>query len=243
MSNILLYSVGTYAKNIRFILPFSLAFVVAFLIPIFAAFPTYNDVGAIFLRTSSIFLNLDLLNTAIIVLAVFFSLLFLSFAIVAINVICKHSRTHTRISHDVLEGLEKYTGKVFAVLTLETLILLAVNVMFYGTGYSAPATAVAGLVLAPLFFYAPSSIVIDESRSVNAMRASTRFVVRRPSYFVLWLVVAFALLSVFDYLFIALGGTAASRYAMLVFSSLFLLPFLVVLQSELYINRFKLLKR
>jgi hypothetical protein len=34
-----------------------------------------------------------------------------------------------------------------------------------------------------------------------------------------------------------------SRYAMLIFSSLFILPFLVLLQSEFYMSRFKLLKR
>jgi hypothetical protein len=242
MPNILLYAANTYTKNIKLILLFSLAFVLAFLIPIFAAFPTYNDLGAIMLRTSSIFLNLNLLNTAVIVIAVFFSLLFLSFAIVAINVICKHSRTHTKIGHYVLEGFEAYTSKVFIVLLFETLILLVVGVAFYSTGYSAVATAIASLVIAPAFFYAPASIVVDDTRVVHSMRASVRFFARKLGYFVLWVVVAVLLLSVFDCLFILTGGTLVSRYAMLVFSSLFILPFLVVLQTECYINRFKLLK-
>jgi hypothetical protein len=243
MSNILLYSIGTYAKNIKLILLFSLAFVLAFLIPIFAAFPTYNDLGAILLRTSSVFLNLNLLNTAVIVIAVFFSLLFLSFAIVAINVICKHSRTHTRIRREVIEGLEAYTSKVFVVLLLETLMLLLVSTLLYGTGYSAIAAAVVGLVVAPVFFYAPSSIVIDDNRVVHAMRSSARFFFGKFGYFVLWVAVAAVLLTGFDFLFISAGGTLISRYAMLVFSSIFILPFLVVLQSESYINRFKMLKR
>jgi len=241
MSNILLYATGTYTKNIKLILLFSLAFVLAFLIPMFAAFPTYNDLGAILLRTSSVFLNLNLLNTAVIVIAVFFSLLFLSFAIVAINVICKHSRTHTRIRHEVFEGLETYTSKVFVVLILETLILLLANTLSYGTGYSAIVTAVVGV--APVFFYAPSSVVIDDSRVLRAMRSSTKFFFGKFGYFALWIVVAVVLLSAFDFIFISISGTLVSRYAMLVFSSLFILPFLVVLQSESYINRFKLLKR
>ncbi len=243
MSNILLYSAGTYTKNIKLILLFSLAFVLAFVIPIFAAFPTYNDMGGILLRTSSVFLNLNLLNTIVIVLAVFFSLLFLSFAIVAINVICKHSRTHTRIKQEVLEGLETYTSKVFMVLILETLILLLMSILLYGTGYSAIVTAVVGLVISPLFFYAPASIVIDDNRVINAMRASTKFFARKSGYFALWVVVAVVLLSGFDFLFISIGGTLVSRYVMLVFSSLFIMPFLVVLQSESYMNRFKMLKR
>ncbi len=243
MSNILLYSVGTYMKNIKLILLFSLAFVLAFLIPIFAAFPTYNDMGAILLRTSSVFLNMTVLSTAVIVVAVFFSLLFLSFAIVAINVMCKHSRTHTRIRREVMEGLETYTSKVFMLLMLETLILLLVSVLFYGTSYSASAAAVAGLALTPLFFYAPSSVVIDDSRVLHSLRSSFRFFMRRPDYFAIWAVVAVVLLSAFDFIFILVGGTLVSRYAMLIFSSLFILPFLVVLQGEFYINRFKMLKR
>ena len=243
MSNILLYSAGTYTKNIKLILLFSLAFVLAFIIPMFAAFPTYNDLGGILLRTSSVFLNLNLLNTGVIVVSVFFSLLFLSFAIVAINVICKHSRTHTKIKQEVLEGLETYTGKVFVVLLFETLILLLASILLYGTGYSAIVMAVVGLVITPAFFYAPSSIVIDDNRALNAMRSSTRFFAGKFGYFVLWILVAVALLSGFDFLFIAVGGTLISRYVMLVFSSLFILPFLVVLQSESYMNRFKMLKR
>jgi hypothetical protein len=243
MTNILEYASGTYLRNIKLILLFSLAFVLAFLIPVFAAFPTYNDLGSIMLRTSSIFLNLNLLSTAVIVVAVFFSLLFLSFAMVAINVICKHGRTHTRIGHEVFEGLEAYTSKVFVVLLLETLILVLVGVALYGTGYSGVAMAVAGLVLAPAFFYAPSSIVIDDSRVKHAMRSSIRFFTRKFGYFALWVVVAIALLSVSDALFILVGGTLASRYLMLVFSSLFILPFLVVLQTESYMNRFRMLKR
>ena len=243
MPNILAYSAGTYRKNIKLIMLFSLAFVLAFLIPIFAAFPTYNDMGAILLRTSSVFINLNLLNTAVIVIAVFFSLLFLSFAMVAINVICKHGRTRTKIGHEVLEGLEAHTSKVFVVLLFETLTLFAVDLLFYGTGYSAIAMSVSALVVSPIFFYAPSSIVIDDNRVPNAMRSSIRFFKGKPGYFVLWLAVAVALLSVFDYLFIFLGGTTVSRYVMLIFSSLFILPFLVVLQTESYMNRFKLLKR
>jgi hypothetical protein len=132
---------------------------------------------------------------------------------------------------------------VFVVLMLWTLILLLADVIFYGTGHSAIVTAVVGLVVAPVFFYAPSSIVIDDSRVLRAMRSSTRFVAGKFGYFVLWIAVAVVLLSAFDFIFILLGGTLLSRYAMLVFSSLFILPFLVVLQSELYMNRFKLLKR
>lgn len=237
------YTLDTYLSNIRLILLFSIAFVIAFLIPVFASFPTYNDAGAIFIRTASLFVNLNMFNTVVIVVAVLFSLLFLSFAVVAINVVVKHSRTHTRIRKEVMDGLERYTAKVFAVLLIATIIVLVVNVASYSKGYSQIMTAVAGLAITPFLFYAPASMVIDDNRIPRAIMSSLRFFVSRFDYFVLWLLIAVALLTLFDFIFIAVGGPLMSRYYMLAFDSIFILPFLVLLQSELYMKRFRLLKR
>ena len=240
---VLNYAIETYRANLKLILLFSISFVIAFLIPAFASFPTYVDAGSIFLRTASVFLNLNIFNTAIIFAAVFFSLLFLSFAMVAINVIVKHSRTHTRITREVLGGIEKYTAKVFAVLLMATVIVVLANVLTYGNSYSALITAIVGLAITPFVFYAPASIVIDERRIGQAIDSSLSFFFKRFDYFLMWLVLAIVLITVFDFIFILIGGTVASRYLMLVFNSLFIIPFLVLLQSELYMSRFKLLKR
>src|SRR5208283_4423440 len=113
MTNVLAYTVDTYFKRLGLLLLFSIAFFIAILIPIFASLPTYSDIGGIFIRSASVFVNLNVLNSAVIVASTLFSLLFLSFAIVAINVIVKHSRTNVRIRHEVIEGLERYTGRVF----------------------------------------------------------------------------------------------------------------------------------
>jgi hypothetical protein len=188
-------------------------------------------------------MNLNIFNTAVIVSSVFFSLLFMSFAVVAINIIVKHSRTHTRIKKEMLEGLEKYTAKVFAVLLLYVLIILLVNVLSYNMRYSSALTACVGLALAPLFFYSPASIVIDDNKILRAMKASAKFFIRRFDYTLLWLVLSILLLTAFDFIFITIGGAMLSRYLMLMFNSLFILPFLVLLQSELYMKRFKLLSR
>ncbi len=243
MTSVLEYAIETYFGRIGLILLFSISFVIALAIPIFASLPTYSDIGAIFVRTGSVFANLNAINTAIIIAATLFSLLFLSFAIVAINVIVKHKRTQVRIRHEVLDGIEKYTGRVFMILLLFTFILSVVNLLTYSTGYSGLATAIAGIVFIPLFFYAPSSIVIDERGMIRAMRASAAYLFKRLDYFLMWLALAIVIISFFDFIFIIVSGTLISRYAMLVFDSLFVLPFLIVLQSQMYMKRFALLKR
>ncbi len=237
------YALDTYISNIRLILVFSIAFVIASLIPLFASLPTYNSVGAIFLRTASVYVNLNPFNTAVILISTFFSLLFLSFAMVAINIVVKHRRTRTRISKEVMEGLEKYTGKVFAVLFIATLILALVNIVSYNTVYSGVLTAIAALIITPFIFYAPASIVIDDNRISRSVKMSLDFFTKNLSYFLFWMVLAFAVLTILDLILINIANPAMAKYLMLGISSLFVLPFLVVLQGEFYMNRFKLLKR
>ncbi|MDE1856619.1 MAG: hypothetical protein KGH98_00880 [Candidatus Micrarchaeota archaeon] len=244
MANVVMHAVNTYLGNIKLLLLFSLSFVIALLIPLFAAFPTYNDVGGTFVRLASLG-SLSLADTAVIVAATLFSLLFFSFAMVMINVVVKHTRTSTKIKSDVIRSLEKYTGKVFLALLLYTIIIVLAAMASYAVvpSLTGVVTSIIALIAFPFFLYAPSSIVIDEKRLVHAMQASANFFAKRLDYTLLWIVVVILLVSVFDLLFIAFGGTAASRYALLVFNGLFILPFIVVLQSQMYMKKFPLLKR
>jgi hypothetical protein len=243
MKNVLQYSSEIYARHLPLILLFSISFIIAFLIPAFASFPTYNDVGGIFLRLASVLTNLTPFTTAVITFSMLLSLLFLSFAIVAINVIVKHSRTQTRIRKEVMDGLEKYTSRVFVVLLLYTIIVVFFDMLAYTLNASEVYAAILSIVFLPFFFYAPASIVVDEKGLKRAMQQSLSFFFKRLDYIALWFVVAIVLLSVFDLIFIAVGGTMLSRYLILVFNSLFILPFLVVLQAQSYMGRFPMLKR
>lgn len=244
MVNVLSYAASFYVKNLKLILLFSLSFIIALSIPIFASFPTFKDLGGIFVRTASIiqFNNLNAVSVSVIAVSVLLSSLFLSFAIVSINVLVKHDRTYTKIKQEVLSGLEKYTGKVFLILLAFTSILLVINIVSssYGLLLGGVMTSIAGLILTPFFFYAPSSIVIDENKTTRAIKASLKFFFKRFEYFLLWIALAIVLITFFDFIFIAIGGQF-SMYIMLIFSSLFVMPFLVVLQSEFYMKKFALL--
>lgn len=244
MVNVLSYASSFYVKNLKLILLFSLSFIIALSIPIFASFPTFKDLGGIFIRTASIiqFNGLNAVSVSVIAVSILLSSLFLSFAIVSINVLVKHDRTHTRIKQEVISGLEKYTSKVFFILLAFTSILLITNIAStsYGLLFGGAMTSIVGLILTPFFFYAPSSIVIDENKTTRAIKASLKFFFKRFEYFILWIVLAVVLITFFDFIFITISGQF-SMYIMLIFSSLFIMPFLVVLQSEFYMKKFALL--
>lgn len=243
MTNVLRYTVNAYLSNLRIIFLFSISFIIAILIPVFAAFPTYNDLGGIFVRTASELLNLNITSFSIIIASVFFSLIFLSFSIVAINIISKHERVHIRIKKEVLDGLERYTSRVFSVLLLFTVILAFLSLALYFAKAPSFVYYVIVLLLTPLFFYAPSSIVIDDFGVVRAMKMSVKFFVKRFDYFLLWIFIAAVSLSFFDELFMLVSKTIVSTYVMLIFNAIFILPFLVLLQSQMYLKRFAMLKR
>ncbi|MFP3278010.1 MAG: hypothetical protein RXO43_00380 [Candidatus Micrarchaeota archaeon] len=242
MPNIIYDAFETYVENLKLVLLFSIPFIIAFTIPLLVPLPTYITMGSTFLRTASAFVNINMFGIAVIVVATFFSLLFLSFAFVAIAYIVKTKRTYGKVTRDMINSIEKHTGKVFIIFILYSAIVILVDIISYPTGYAGLITSIVGFVLFLFIFYAPSAIVIDNKRMIRAIKDSTKLLFREPQYFLIWLFLAIVVLSFFDELFILLFGTFYSRYAMLIFSSLFILPYFVIFQAEAYMKRFPILK-
>ncbi len=247
MGNVVADSFETYASNLKLILLFSIPFIIAFLIPELAPMPTYISAGGIFLRTASIFINLNAVSLAVIVIAVFFSLLFISFAFVAISLIVKARRTYVGISRRILEGIERYTGKVFVLLLAYIALLVFASIIGYYLGHEAAITAIVGFFGFIFIFYAPTAIVVGNKRIGRAIVDSTKLMFSAPQYFLIWLALIIAIISVLDGFFVwLLGGSAtgiiASKYIMLVLNALFIVPYFVIFQAEAYMKKFPLLR-
>ena len=240
MVNVAVESWDTYRENLKFVILFSIPFAIAFLIPLFAPLPTYISAGGIFLRSASIFINLSALDLVVIVIAIFLSLLFISFAYVAISLIVKAKKTHLKVSTRALAGIERYIGRVFLLLLVYTAILLIVDMLSYYVGLEAVATSIAGFVLFVLIFYAPSAIVVDNKRIWRAVVDSVRLVVTAPQYYLLWLLLVLFIVSALDFAVTSVSGSFG-RYVVLVLNSIFILPYFVIFAAEAYMRRFKLL--
>jgi protein-S-isoprenylcysteine O-methyltransferase Ste14 len=242
MASVIEDSYETYSSNLNLVLIFSIPFIIAFVIPLFAPLPTYISLGGIFLRSASIFTNLNFLGLAVIIVAFFFSLLFISFAFVAISLIVKSRRTRLKIGQRAIQGIEKYIGKVFLVFLLYAIILSVANILGYYLGIEALLTGIVGFFGFIPFFYAPSAIVVDEQKIGRALKNSVKLVVKEPQYFILWFILISIILSLISVIFIAIAGTFWSRYIILIISSLFVLPYFVIFQAEAYMKRFPILK-
>ena len=242
MANIIMESLSTYTENMRFVLLFSIPFIIAFLIPMFAPLPTYISAGAIFLRSASISMNMSAVSLAVIVIALFISLLFISFAFVAISLIVKAKKTYKNTPTSVLKGIERYISKVFIVLLVYALLLIIANFIGYYIGAEAVLTALVGFIGFIFIFYVPSAIVVDDKRIGRAFKDNMKMMAKLPQYFLLWLFLIIVVVSVLDYILIHITGTIAAEYLMLLINSVFVLPYFVIFQSEAYMKKFPLLK-
>ncbi len=241
MANIIVESWETFALNVKLVLLFSIPFVIAFLIPLLAPLPSFTSLGAIFLRSASIFTNLNFTTVAVIFAAMFFSLLFISLAFVLINLIVKAKKTRLSISKRVLLDIEKYIGRVFLVLVIYTIALLIANIAGYLIGAQALLTGLVGFFAFIPIFYAPNAIVIDGRGVLHAMSDSIRLVAKKPTYFVIWLLLATVAISVIDFIFVSILGVYAG-YAVLLVVSLLALPYFIIFIAEAYMRRFPILR-
>jgi protein-S-isoprenylcysteine O-methyltransferase Ste14 len=242
MGSVLHDSYETFAEHLNLILVFSIPFIIAFAIPLLAPLPTFVSLGGIFLRTASIFANLGFAGLAVIIVSFFFSLLFISFAFVAISLVVKAKRTHSKVSRRTIQGIEKYIGKVFLLFLLYAILISVAGIVGYYIGAEALLVGIIGFFGFIPFFYAPSAIVVDEQRTWRALVNSVRLVVREPQYFLMWFILITIILSILSVVFIALTGTVWARYIILILSSLFVLPYFVVFQAEAYMKRFAILR-
>lgn len=228
--------------NLKWILFFSIPFLFAFAIPMVSPMPTFVALGGAFLRTGSI-PDMSSIELGLVILASLVSILFISFALVSINIVIKHNRTLTKIPKEVVEGIENYVLVLFWVLVTAELFYFVVYLISYEYGVQEIVGPLVTLIVSMGLFYVPAAIVIDDMRPFRALQASFRHIYRKPMLFLLWLVIALLALVVLDAIFISLKGAIPfTRHILLILNSLVLVPFLIVLQTQIYLTKYTILK-
>ena len=236
---VLKHTVNAYTRNIKLMLFFSVPALLAFLVPILLPLPTYIAVGGTYLRTSSM-PELTQFDIALMALAFLLSLFLISFAIAAINIVVKSQRTLTNIKKEVVAGIEKYVLNIFWLFLTVELLYVIVGLLAYEWGVQNWLNPLATLVGSVLLIYAPAALVIDDMRPFRAVEASIKTVVRAPLLFLLWIAVAVVLLSLSEVVALALLQHKTAQMLVLVLNSLFFLPFLIVLQAQIYMTKYPL---
>ena len=236
----LAYTWTAYKKNIKLISFFSIPALVGLLIPTLVNTPVFAALGGTFLRTGSI-PDTTAGELGIIAAAALISLYLISFAIVNINIVIKSQRTSTNIKNEVLKGVTGYTLNVFFFFLLGTIALLIIQLLTFEIGAQSWLAPILSLLVWLPLAYAPAGLVIDELRPFRAAQKSFSMVFSKLHYFLLWLLIAFALLCALDYLFLALLPHKLGSLVVMLLNSLVVMPFLIVLQTQIYLSKYTIL--
>ncbi|MEW6748314.1 MAG: hypothetical protein AB1295_01250 [Candidatus Micrarchaeota archaeon] len=233
------YAADFYLKRLNIIIIFSIPFVLAFLIPVLVPAPTYTALGGVFLRTGS-FPELDILDIVITVVAYALAVFIISDTLVNINIVIRSKRTLTSIRHEVISAMGTYGTRIFYIYTMALLLMLIVQLMTYDNPLQPWLYPIFTLVVSGLLFFVPPAVVIDNSDTPTAIRRSAAMAIRNPHLVLLWVLLSLFCLSALKLVADIIFSSPFSGYFVLLINSLILLPFLTVLQTQMYMEKYPL---
>ncbi len=231
----------TFKNNLGLLLVFSVSFLLGFLMPIVASTPTYNAIGGVFLRFMSL-PEMTALDAVFIAVAFLVSNYFISFGIVAANLIVKKERMMINLTREALNSISKYTAVVFMVFVFLFMINAAVQVAL--AELQAPywiSAIIFILIYLPSFYIGPA-IVIDELKPFHALKVSAKHIKMRPMRVVKWVIAGLAMLFITTYVSYLIAP-AYFQWITILINSFLIIPFLLVYQSHCYLEKYGILKK
>ncbi len=233
------YATDFYLNRLGLIVIFSIPFIVAFLIPVLVSAPTYMALGGVFLRTGSL-PELSILDVIFTVVAYAIAMFVIADTIVNINIVVRSKRTLTAITHEVLGAFGSYALRIFVIYTIILLALFITQVLTYDHPLQSWIYPIVALVISFFMFFVPPAVVIDNLDVPSAVGTSFEMAIKNPQFVLIWALVAFLGLTVVEIIGDLIFPSPFSSYFVLLANSLLILPFLTVLQTQMYMEKYPL---
>jgi hypothetical protein len=237
------YAIEHFIKNLKACLSFGILLVFVFL---FLLLPNIQVSAGTMVFDYSFGANplvLLLEGVLLLVFLVFFSI-FSTLVIFGV----RKEMSSVKISYYLREMLQRFAWKVFgfyALLSFSFMViaLLGALLSFYlHPAFFLAANAVMVIVSLALVFV-PQAIVIDETNIKEGVQNNFAFIGKNPGAFVLVVVTAMVLLALMPLVeFAADNLFYAGRFVALIVTLLFVVPFLEIIKSHEYMERFELVK-
>ncbi len=241
ISRIFRYANEFYLGRLGLIVAFSIPFLFAIVILAIVSAPTYQAIGAVFLRIGSI-PELSPLQIAVIAIGYALAVFVIADTVVNINIVVRSKRTLTAIRQEVVSAIGSYATRIFYIYTLALLLGLIVQLLFYDNPFQSWIYPIFTLALSFLLFFVAPAVVIDNSDTPKAIRRSVSMAMRNPHLFILWSFLALFVISVVKIVADFLFSSPYSNYFVLLTNSLLILPYLTVLQTQMYMEKYPLAK-
>lgn len=204
---------------------------------------SYINGGAGFVRFSSLVYDITLPQFMVFILAGITSILFLAVFISLIMTTIKMLETLDYFGvRKIFSIFPTYISRIFLFLVFLCVLSVGIGIILDLFGISKIITQ---LVLAAIwvpFLFVPQILILEDYTISRAIEDSFAFLKKSPLSFVTYIVTGVAMLGAVTVLETWLGQTFAWEHKILslVLVSMFVLPFLQVLATELYILRYSL---
>jgi hypothetical protein len=239
LSRVIRYSLLFYFRRLKLIFLFSIPFLLAFVLLLIVQAPTYQALGGLFNRTGSI-PELSILDIILIGIAYIVSVFIIADTITNVNLIIKAKRTRNFTSSEVVSAIRKYASRIFYIYTIMLLMIFVVQLLLYENPFKEWIYPLFTFILSFLLFFVAPAVVIDNEHTFSAVAKSIDMALKRPGFIVAWTLIGFVLLSLLKVFADLILPASISPYAVLFVNSLFVLPFLIVLQTQMYMEKYPL---
>jgi len=239
LSRVIQYSFRFYMERLKVILLFSIPFLLAFAMLALVPAPTYQAIGGLFSRTGSI-PELSSLDIVIIAAAYVLSFFIIADVITNVNLVIRTKRTLTIASSEVLAAMGRYAIRIFYIYTLMLLLIFIAQLVLYDNPLKSWLFPLFTLALSFLLFFVAPAVVIDEEDTAGAIRKSVSMASRKPLFVLAWAAIGLGAMSLAKVLSDLVLPHSVSPYLVFFFNSLFVLPFLIVLQTQMYMEKYPL---
>jgi len=199
-----------------------------------------------FISSGSIFFefNLKQIDFASLLVIAIVSFIFIALYSLFITLVIFNAKQHARIATFYLEDkIRGFIAKNIIFYVLLILISALIAIALLSMQFNPMAVSIILLIFNLLFFFVPQAIIIDERSIGESLAKNFDFIISRFPTFIVVILIACILLSfipliefAFDFVYFT------GKYISIIFTLIFLIPFIEILKTKAYINKFDLLK-
>ena len=232
-------SIQLYLSN--FITALGFALLLIFVLPLM-------QLPLTFISSGSIFLNYDFVKspslTSLILITV--SLLFLFFYSVLVSLVIfavRNDLSRVKLNYYLKEKIQKFSLKLFYFYIFLGLVAILLYALLNSLGVSPLIIAGLLFIITALMSFVPQSIVIDETGVNYAIANNFEFIQKKPMQLLTVLLTGILLTFVLVFVEFLLDSTLLiGNFISLLVFMVFVIPFLEVLKSKIYMDKFELVR-
>ena len=239
LKRIFYYSFKFYTEKSKLLFLFSIPFLISLLLLWISAAPTYAAIGAVFLRTGSM-PQLSMLDLILMTITYIVSIFIISDTIVNINLLTFSKRTLTNLKNEVLKSATTHAVRLFYIFIIMALSYFLIQLITFDTELRGVLYPLFIFIISYLTFFVPPALVMDNCDTLTAIKKSFILVLRKPILPLAWFLTSFIMLAFLEIFSFLLFPYPFSVYFIVLVNSLLFLPFLIIMQTQMYMEKYPL---